>query len=95
MNVDGLRLTYPSTFVDRLRTLRSMAIKELPVVRERLPDDGECINPAPFEQKFGLRQTAYEFVFMGAQPGRWRVWAIDKDRRHGVKSPWRRFIHTK
>ncbi len=67
----------------------------LPVVRERLPDDGECINPAPFEQKFGLRQTAYEFVFMGAQPGRWRAWAIDKDRRPGVKSPWRRFIHTK
>jgi hypothetical protein len=32
---------------------------------------------------------------MGAQPGRWRVWAMDKDRRPGVKSPWRRFIHSR
>jgi len=67
----------------------------LPVVRERLPDDGECINPAPFEEKFGLHETAFEFGFMGAQPGRWRVWTFDKDRRPGIKSPWRRFIYTK
>ena len=66
-----------------------------PVVRERLPDDGECINPSPFEEKFGLRETTYEFRFKGAQPGRWRVWAIDKDRKRGIKSPWRRFSYLK
>ena len=67
----------------------------LPVVRERLPDDGECINPSPYEEKFGLHETTYEFLFKGAQPGRWRVWAIAKDRKQGMKSPWRRFSHLK
>ena len=61
--------------------------------RSRLPDDGECINPSPYEEKFGLHETTYEFFFKGAQPGRWRVWAIDKDRKRGIKSPWRRFIY--
>jgi hypothetical protein len=63
--------------------------------QKRLPDDGECINPAPYEEKFGLVGSTYEFFFKGAQPGRWRVWAMDKDHRPGIKSPWRRFIYTK
>ena len=67
----------------------------LPVVRERLPDDGECINPSPYLKKFGLTETTYEFFFKGAQPGRWRVWAIDEDRKQGYRSPWRRFTHLK
>jgi hypothetical protein len=67
----------------------------LPVVRERLPDDGECINPSPYEEKFDLRDTTYEFFFKGAQPGRWRVWAIAKDRKQGNKSPWSRFTYLK
>lgn len=61
--------------------------------RSRLADDGECINPSPYEEKFGLRETTYEFFFKGAQPGRWRVWAID--RKQGIKSPWRRFTYLK
>ena len=61
----------------------------------RLPDDGECINPAPYEEKFGLHETTFEFFFKGAQPGRWRVWAIDKDRKRGIKSPWRRFTYLR
>jgi hypothetical protein len=64
-------------------------------VRARLPDDGECINPAPYDEKFGLHETTYEFIFKGAQPGRWRVWAVDKDRKRGIKSPWRRFTYLK
>lgn len=66
-----------------------------PEEQKRLPDDGECINPAPYEEKFGLHETTYDFLFKGAQPGRWRVWAIDKDRKRGIRSPWRRFIYTK
>ena len=61
----------------------------------RLPDDGECINPSSFEEKFGLQSTNYEFVFKGAQPGRWRVWAIDQNHTPGVKSPWRSFTYLK
>ena len=63
--------------------------------QKRLPDDGECINPAPYEEKYGLHETAYEFIFKGAQPGRWRVWAIDKDHKPGIKSSWRRFTYLK
>jgi len=61
----------------------------------RLADDGECINPSPYEEKFGLHETAYEFFFKGAQPGRWRVWAMDKDRKRGIKSLWRRFVYLR
>lgn len=61
----------------------------------RLADDGECINPSPYEEKFGLRETTFDFFFKGAQPGRWRVWAMDKDRKRGFKSPWRRFIYLR
>ncbi|MDP3688630.1 MAG: PASTA domain-containing protein [Sulfurimicrobium sp.] len=39
--------------------------------------------------------TGYKFVFAGAQPGRWRVWAVDKGGHEGEKSPWRTFRFTK
>lgn len=59
-----------------------------------------CVNPQPH----GLRgsgpmsdliETSYEFNFVGAQPGRWRVWAVDKDGREGFKSPWRIFVYLR
>jgi hypothetical protein len=62
---------------------------------KRLPDDGECTNPSPFEEKYGLHETTYEFIFKGAQPGRWRVWAIDQNHKPGIKSPWRKFTYLK
>ncbi len=62
---------------------------------KRLPDDGECINPSPYEEKYGLPDTNYEFMFKGAQPGRWRVWAIDQNHKAGNKSPWRSFTSLK
>jgi hypothetical protein len=63
--------------------------------RARLPDDEECINPSPYDEKLGISELTYEFFFKGAQPGRWRVWAIARDNRRGYKSPWRRFIYLK
>lgn len=63
--------------------------------KKRLPDDGECVNPSSFEEKFGLHGTNYEFVFRGAQPGRWRVWAVDQSHQPGIKSPWRSFTHLR
>jgi hypothetical protein len=63
--------------------------------KKRLPDDGECINPSSFEEKYGLHDTNYEFIFKGAQPGRWRVWAFDQNHKPGRKSPWRRFTYLK
>lgn len=59
-----------------------------------------CINPQPLMLKTNpqpsrISATAYEFNFIGMQPGRWRVWAVDKDGREGFKSTWRRFIYLK
>jgi len=63
--------------------------------KKRLPDDGECINPSSYDEKYRLQTTNYEFVFKGAQPGRWRVWAFDQNHKPGLKSPWRSFIYLK
>lgn len=35
------------------------------------------------------------FQFVGAQPGRWRVWAVDAAGNPGSKSEWREFRYTK
>jgi hypothetical protein len=61
-------------------------------------DGQKCVNPQPLHiksnpQMSGLTNTSYEFQFIGAQPGRWRVWAIDREGREGFKSPWRTFFY--
>ena len=57
----------------------------------------ECFDPHPLRLKTSspLKETYFEFNFIGAQPGRWRVCAIDKDGREGFKSPWRTFIYLR
>jgi hypothetical protein len=35
------------------------------------------------------------FQFVGAQPGRWRVWALDAKGAAGQKSEWREFRYTR
>lgn len=57
-----------------------------------------CVNPQPLKltsnpPASGIANAAYEFNFIGAQPGRWRVWAVDKEGREGFKSSWRRFLY--
>lgn len=42
-----------------------------------------------------LSGTTYTFNFAGAQPGRWRVWAIDSKGRPGKASAWRNFSYTR
>ena len=37
------------------------------------------------------KKTQFSFDFVGSQPGRWRVWAIDKHGNAGTKSDWRLF----
>jgi hypothetical protein len=54
----------------------------------------ECIDPQPFKPKLDILEgTSYQFLFVGTQPGRWRVWAIDREGRAGFKSPWRTFFY--
>jgi hypothetical protein len=38
--------------------------------------------------------TEYTFDFAGAQPGRWRVWAVDATGQEGPKSDWWGFKYT-
>lgn len=38
-----------------------------------------------------LRTTSYTFDFVGAQPGRWRVWAVNERGQAGLVSEWREF----
>lgn len=57
-----------------------------------------CVNPQPLAMKnnpptSGIINTTYEFDFVGANPGRWRVLAVDKEGREGFASPWRRFVY--
>jgi len=44
---------------------------------------------------FRVTDPVYSFKFFGAQPGRWRVWAVDAAGRPGPKSEWREFRYTK
>jgi len=59
-----------------------------------------CVNPQPLRllnnpSASGITSETYEFRFVGAQPGRWRVWAVDKEGREGFKSPWRTFVYLR
>jgi WD40 repeat protein len=49
---------------------------------------------APWEIVKGVTNTEISFGFVGANPGRWRVWAIDKDGKGGPKSEFRTFRYT-
>ena len=42
---------------------------------------------------FRVDGTSYTFTFFGAQPGRWRVWAVDANGREGTKSGWWTFTY--
>jgi len=42
----------------------------------------------------GGSSTTYTFNFVGAQPGRWRVWAVNGSGMPGSKSGWREFRFT-
>lgn len=60
----------------------------------------QCVDPKPLSnaQHRGparVQGTNYEFRFVGRQPGRWRVWAVDGKGREGFKSPWRVFFYLK
>jgi hypothetical protein len=53
-------------------------------------DVGQTWKVAP-----GVADTSYTFDFVGAQPGRWRVWAVDASGNAGPKSGWWDFSYTR
>jgi hypothetical protein len=42
-----------------------------------------------------IATTYHEFGWVGAQPGRWRVFAVGPDGKPGAPSPWREFRYTR
>jgi len=44
---------------------------------------------------FPVRATEYTFEFLGAQPGRWRVFPVNAAGQRGAPSEWRTFRFTK
>jgi hypothetical protein len=42
----------------------------------------------------GLTDTTYTYSFVGAQPGRWRVWSIAANGDKSPKSSWWGFVYT-
>ena len=42
----------------------------------------------------GITGTTYTFDWVGAQPGRWKVWAVGPKGGKGLRSPWSRFVYT-
>ena len=49
----------------------------------------------PYILVSNIKATAYSFDFVGAQPGRWRVWAVTADHKEGPKSGWMEFRFTR
>jgi hypothetical protein len=63
-------------------------------------DGRTCITPYPLEDRkvqpqAGIEGTDYTFPFPGAQPCRWRVWAVDSLGRPGAKSAWANFNYIR
>ncbi len=48
----------------------------------------------PLKKQAGLKYD-YTFNFVGAQPGRWRVYAVDSKGKNGLASGWREFTYKK
>lgn len=48
-----------------------------------------------YKEVKSINSTTYTFNFVGAQPGRWRVWAVDQKGNPGKKSPWWNFRFTR
>lgn len=49
----------------------------------------------PLKLATGLTSTSYTFEFVGALPGRWRVWAVSADGHEGPKPRFRDFRYAR
>ncbi|MEM9918041.1 MAG: hypothetical protein AAF990_08095 [Bacteroidota bacterium] len=54
-----------------------------------------CTQVGKSWKKETVKGTRYSFNFVGAQPGRWRVRAVDSKGKPGKVSPWCNFKYTK
>jgi eukaryotic-like serine/threonine-protein kinase len=62
---------------------------------EYCPSGPQCVDGnTSFLRRENVTGTSFSFVFVGAQPGRWRVWAVGPTGLESAKSPWRTFFYT-
>ncbi len=45
--------------------------------------------------RYFTTETSFTFGFVGAQRGRWRVWAVDANNNPGDRSKWREFLYVR
>ena len=57
--------------------------------------DPQPLRAATINAREGGPVYFYDFKFVGAQPGRWRVWGVDKNSEAGFKSPWRTIFYLR
>jgi len=57
-------------------------------------DHGWAAERTSAVPRIHVTEPVATFRFVGAQPGRWRVWAVDADGTEGPKSEWREFRYT-
>jgi hypothetical protein len=58
------------------------------------PGDTTCTSGAQNYLTPNITGTSYTFDFVGAQPGCWRVWAVDAAGRQSPMSGWWEFSYT-
>lgn len=58
------------------------------------PGDTTCTGGAPDYLAPNITGTSYTFDFVGAQPGCWKVWAVDAAGRQSPMSGWWEFSYT-
>lgn len=73
---------------------------EIDICQWQPGESQECVGPEPYQStrnppQSGIDSTSYLFQYVGAQPGRWRVWAVDLKGRAGAKSDWTVFIYKR
>ena len=96
---------YPRTITLKWEAVAGAASYAVEVVYcQYSQSPSDCRQPAPMVFSFpadpGMKpnttaETNYTFDFIGSQPGRWRVWAVDNDGRKGLKSLWRVFSYAR
>jgi hypothetical protein len=95
---DGSRLTnFPRTltFVWERVPCASSYIVEVDC-RDACQNNKWCSEVSQtFHKKEGLTSNSYTYTFVGDNPGRWRVWAVDQYGNASEKSDWWYFqFHT-
>ncbi|MFL6373622.1 MAG: carboxypeptidase-like regulatory domain-containing protein [Pyrinomonadaceae bacterium] len=60
-------------------------------------DQTSCASAYPLQHPVspptsGIKGTTFEFTFVGGQPGRWRVYALDSEGRPGKKTSWQTIL---